>query len=203
VAYTYTSLIAAKSTTGSIKSWVNYDSIPSTDILTEAQAWIYETLRTREMMVSANLDLDDGASVEALPDDFLDPIALTLDGDAEPLPYVHEMLFNRTRDEDGALPEGRPSRWTIINEQITFDAQLDEAITARFWYYEIPTALSAANETNFLTSRFPTLLRRACMAFAYEFLKRPDEFQTEMVLAAQAVASANMSADRSRRGQMM
>lgn len=204
MAFDYTTLIAAKSTPGSIKAWGGHASLESDRILTEAQAYIYQRLRVREMRKTVLVSLTSGDSYKALSAistaGFLDPIGFRLDGDSEDLPYVHETGLQRLRDSDGALSTGWPSRWAILDEQMQFDVAVDQNITGRMVFYETPTVLSGENTTNFLTSRFPTLLRRACLMFAWEQQRRADLFAEEQALTDAAIDQANATEDFSRRG---
>jgi hypothetical protein len=207
MAFDYSTLVAGKSTEGSIKAWGGHALLESERILTEAQAYIYQRLRVREMRTTATLSFSSGDSSKSLAsvssNGFLDPIGLKFDGDAEDLPYVHENGLMRLRDANGALQTGYPSRWSIVDEQIQFDVALDQDLTARLMFYETPAPLSASNETNFLTKRFPTLLRRACLMFAWEQRRRPELFAQEQILVEAAIDEANRTADMSRAGQIL
>jgi len=205
--YSYDVLVAPKSTLGSIKNWINHDTVDPTQILAEAQAYIYAKLRAREMQVSTTVaGVQDQAWI-ALPDGFLDPIELKFDGDGEPLEFVHETLLDRVYDPDGTFSSGQPLRWSIFDERIQFDCPVDVTAlpyTGRLIYYATPAPLATVtNPTNFLTSRFPTLLRRACLAFGYEARNRADMMQAQLALLDPAIDDANRAADMSRRGQSL
>lgn len=203
MAINFTTLTGAKSTESSIKYWVNHGLVPSADILTEAQAWIYERLRVREMIATATVTAAIGASTFTLPTRFLEPIRLLPDGWGESLPFVHENLHQRYRDEDGNLEEGDPSEWTIADEVGVFDSELTTAFSGRMTFYQTPAALVVTtNETNFLTTRFPTMLRYACMAFGYDARKRRADATEMKVLAMAEIEEANRESDRGRRGQV-
>ena len=47
MAITWTVLTGSKDTEGSIANWVNRSDLPTTNILLEAEAWIYQHLRIR------------------------------------------------------------------------------------------------------------------------------------------------------------
>ncbi len=205
--FTYDILVSPKTTKGSIAWWVNHSEIDADQILTEAQALIYERLRAREMQILTTLDsiVADDISV-ALPDGFLDPIELRFDGYSQELEYVHENLLGRTYNQDGTIDGGTPTKWSIFDEAIQFDVPVDSTVlpwTGRLLYYGTPTALSSDNPTNFLTSRFPTLLRRACIYFGYEARNRADMMGAELKLVEDAIEKANIAADHSRRGQTL
>lgn len=202
---TYGILTGAISVSGSIRHWAQHSSIPADQILEEAQAFIYQTLRVRWMSYETPISLPVGDHTLAVPDDFLDPIWLRFDGDTEDLDYVQENLLAREVDSEGVVEEGRPERWSIFNNLIQFNVKNGEtaAIAGDLLYYRVPPLLSALNATNFLTDRFPTLLRRACLAFAYEHRKRMADFNTEILLVEAAIDRANATGDMARRGQIM
>lgn len=199
----YSTLIADKDTDGSIRQWVNYGLAPATAILADAEAWIYERLRVREMRVEATVSIAAGDDEIALPARFLDPIDLLLDGDAEPLEYKHESLLRRLRDSDGNLYSGAVSAYTIVGEAMKFDVESDAARTGVLWFYQSPAPLAADNETNFVTTRYPRLLRVVTSAFVNEFRKLYGERDNMLREAMSEIETVNILAERSRRGQTM
>lgn len=201
MAIDFATITGAKTTAGSLKSWVNHDTIPVDNILTEAEAWIYQRLRTKEMQTSATGTIAIGADGFALPARFVAPLRLAIHDGVAFLPYVHEQLFEETLDVDGLLREGTPTKWAIIDDAVQFDAIADEEFDYTLYYYQALPALSVSNTTNFLTTRYPTLLRRVCMMFAYEFLKDFDAFEKQTVLAERALREAGVSDDQRRLGQ--
>ena len=201
MAYDYPTLVGPKSQDGSIKNWVNRPDIPVTTILVEAEALIYETLRVREMRSMTEFSFAKGDSEKALPAGFLDPIKFTPYGWGDPLEYWHEETYDPCMDETGAMIVGTPSRWTIIGETAYLDVACDEAFAGRLLYYVTPAPLSVSNPTNFLTRRYPTLVRYACMNKAFEHMKdttRATEYLRYTMAALGGVASSD---DLSRRGQ--
>lgn len=203
MAMTYSTLVAAKGTDGSLKSWVNHSTLPSATIVSEAQAWIYGRLRVREMRKAGTVSLSADASSAVLPSGFLDPITLQFDGDAQPIELVTEGRLRRYREDDGTVPSGRPTRFAIYDEAFQFDSAADEALTGRLVYFGTPSELAAsANETNFLTARYPTLLRQACLSFAYEFMKQPDQQTYWISQAEKSLTEIPAFDDLSLRGAM-
>jgi len=77
----------------------------------------------------------------------------------------------------------------------------EEAFSGILLYYKQPTALSGSNETNFLTNRYPSLLRYACMAKAYEHMKDTENATGYLALAMQQIDKANASNEMWRRNQ--
>lgn len=198
----YTTLVAGKSTAGSIANYVNRGDIPGTEILTEAEALIYETLRVREMTSRDVVTFSSGTQSASLPSGFLDPLGFQPYTWGADLMFVHENALNEMRDEDGVVSSGTPSRWTIIGETAYVDVLPDAAFSGILLFYKTPTALGPSNLTNFLTSRYPTLLRYACMAKAYEHMK--DERAAAYLAQTEAeIVKANMSNEMWRRNQFV
>lgn len=198
----YTVLTGAKTVEGSIKNWVNRSDIPSTDILTEAEAMIFETLRVREMQARSVLTFALGVQTASLPTGFLDPIGYQPYAWGGDLPFVHENALNEYRDESGALESGTPSRWTIVGETAYVDVLPTLAFSGILLCYKSPTSLSGSNEINFLTTRYPSLLRYACMAKAHEHMKT-DQVANYLGLAMASIDKANASNEMWRRNQFI
>jgi hypothetical protein len=78
------------------------------------------------------------------------------------------------------LVAGSPSQWSIWDEKFAFDTALDVATTYKQIYYRAPLPLSATNLSNFLTDRYPMLMRKACMAAAADFMKDDTEYQKQV-----------------------
>jgi len=202
VAIDFTTLTAAsKATEGSIRNWVNRDDILVTNILLEAEALIYETLRAREMITDTAFQFDEGFNVEALPSNFLDPLHFWPYTEGEPLPYYNEQKLIIQRDSSGTLLEGTPSGWTIIGEGAYVDVACSSDYGGRLLYYAQPAALSSGNTTNFLTRRYPSLLRYACMAKAYEHMKDGARAQQYLLLTTATIPQIRASNDLYRRSQ--
>lgn len=178
--YDYTTLVADKSTPGSIKNWVARSDIPSDLILEEAQSWIYAIIRPREMRKNAPITITkDAESIDA-PADFMSSLSIMLNQDSEPLwKYdVTGLQELQIRDENGALPDGKPYRYAGIPKDVAtgggtyyFETKSDEDYAGFQWYIFRPANLSSGNPTNFLTARYPTLLRLTCLFLGYQHAK--------------------------------
>lgn len=204
MAINWTVLTGAKTVTGSIANWLNRGDLPTDNILLEAEAWIYQRLRVREMVQDDAFTFDGGESSEALPASFLDPLAFKpFDWGGLPLPYFDEQSFRAPRDTDGDLFEGSPSRWTIIGETAHVDVTCSDDFGGRLLYYKQPTALGSGNLTNFLTTRYPTLLRSVCMLKGLEHMKKMTDAVAYLQKAEADLAEAMRTNDMYRRGQMV
>lgn len=201
MALTYTQLTGTKDTEGSIRNWVNRADIPATTILNEAEALIYEHLRSREMMTDAVFQFDIATSSEALPADFLDGLQFLPYEWGEPLLFVHEQLARVPRDADGAVLEGTPSAWYILGETAYVNAKCVDNFAGRLMYYAQPAELSSGNPTNFLTRRYPALVRFACMQRAFEHMKDTNRATEYLKLMIGSAGSASVSNELFRRSQ--
>jgi hypothetical protein len=202
MAMTYSTLIAAKTTAGSIKSWVNYSKLDVEQVLDEAQALIVQTLRVREMRaLDTSLTMAVGDSYKALPPRFLDPIRLWSTNNIRfSLKSEAALLDMRAYDDEGALVEGDPTCFAIFDEALQFEAKFSEAATLQLLCFKWPERLGASNESNWLTDRYPHLLRQACLAKAYEFMKQEAREQMELQKLVALIDKTNAESDLSYRG---
>ncbi len=178
----FTSLVAPKGTLGSIANWVAYgdELLPLGDILNDAQAFIYQSLRCREMMVNGTqLALVPGAFSFTLPPDFLDPIMMSdqflVEVKLTDLPTIRRLS---ALDSNGSPVRGQPRKYCLFgNSFFRFDVAANVAMTFTVDYFGIPSPLSGNDPVNFLTTRYPFLLRAACLAMAADFLKDDTGYQ--------------------------
>lgn len=173
----YDTLVAAKTTEGSIKDWINYDRIPSTQILTEAEAFIYQRIRVAEMLtIDTAVSIAADATYITKPTGWQATKLFSIPGYISEVRLVDANRFYRdlALDSDAAYPSGIPTRMAYFNGKINFNTKADQAYTAHHLYYKTPDALSTGNATNFITDDYPTLLRQTCMMFAAEYRKDYD-----------------------------
>lgn len=202
MAMTYTKLVGDKTVDGSIRNWTNWAETPAETILTEAQAYIYSRLRVREMSsVVRNLSIAPAASTLAFPSDY---IALKQFGIERPWNCIIDLLdeeyFNQLRavDENGDLFEATPSVCMVIGNPATahFDAKADQQYYAFLLYYARPIDLAlTSNETNWLTVRYPQLLRAVCNYFAFLHKKEPQQASKWESILGHLIDVANSEKD--------
>lgn len=200
MAMSYTVLIGDKNTSGSISSSVAYNRIDRDAALEDAQALIYETLRTQEMRSVAQLVMGIGEYTKALPTGFLNPIGGKM-RDTKGYVYKHitldEVLNRRAYDSNGAIVSLIPEFWAIGDELIQFEQSFSEARTLSLPHYRSLPLLSAGNPTNFLTNRYPNILRKACRVEAFGQMEHWESRSTELDLLAKLIQRANVEADMS------
>lgn len=202
MAMNYTTLTGSKTTTGSILSFVKYTKVPPTVVLDEAQALIYSLLRVREMRASAVVTLASGDSSAALPTGYLDPIAMRDREGWETIPdrYVSEafILGQRTYTND-VLDSGTPMEVAVFDEAFQFGCKADAQRKYDLVFFKTPDLLaSSSNETNFLTTRYPYLLRTGCLAGAALYMKDMEEYNARFSDLVKFIQAANAESDLSR-----
>jgi len=293
MAMSYSSLMGSKGSPGAIATWVAYNNIDTQTILDEAQALIYQSLRTREMRTVFTFGLSVGQCSVALPPYFLDPIGRVIDNNG--VQYRHrseaEIIDRRTyqaatggtlgtnpftsgaqysstlnvnipnhgltQGSDVTFPAGVPavdginiagitfpvtaiidtnnititspnedqaatgnvtgggtgvtwtgnmlneataSVWSIFDEAIQFDCAIVQAIQCRLLCFRSKPLLSTSNPTNFLTSRYPQIIRVATNASAAAYMKDDDEEQKWLGKLSQLIEATNAESDLIYRG---
>jgi hypothetical protein len=171
----YNTLIAAKSTAGSIRNWVNYDKVDPVTVLAEAQAEIFDRMRVREMR-TLDTSIVTAAGVEkyALPPSFLDPVRPLTDNQGNAYVFKTEGELMRRRNYDpatGLIVRGTPAFFSIFDEALQFDCAFQSGgLVLNLLCFKSPAPLGPANPSNFLTNRYPHILRRACQMRAADFM---------------------------------
>lgn len=98
------------------------------------------------------------------------------------------------------LVSGSPSRWAVWDEQTKFDTAFDSPATLKLLYYRSPSPLSTTNASNWLTSRYPMLMRKACQAAAADFMKDDVEYKKGVDALSALIQSTAAVDDLSYRG---
>lgn len=199
---TFTTLTGDKSVAGSIRSWQNYGKVDAEGVLEEAEAMTYQRLRVREMRSSTTLTIPAAAASIALPTGFLDPLVLRdITNSCDIELRAEEWMESIRTWTNGELDDGDPAFYGIYDELFQFDCKTTVEWQARALFYKRGAALSAENETNFLTDRYPHVLRMACLATAARFSHDDDMFAREQRLFEAKVDELNAMDEFSRRGQ--
>lgn len=199
----YASLSADKTTAGSIKRWMNYALLDVDQIIEEAQALIFQTLRVREMRTQfSDISMSVGESSKALPTGFLDPIFLKDITNNIDLDLRDETMLQRMRIyDDGDLAQSSASwNYAIFDEKLQFEFEYDTAATLVMVGYKAPTFVSSTNSSNFLCTRYPHLLRVACMAQAADFMNNGEREQKYLTKLGALIQQTNSESDMTYRG---
>lgn len=202
MAMTYTTLSAAKTSGGSIRRWLNYSELDVDHIIDEAQTVICQSLRVREMRaVFSDLSMGTDDSSVALPSGFLDPIGLKDITNNIDLDLVPELEIVRQRQYSaGTLSSGTPTRFAIFNEAFQFDCKYSGAATITLVGFKKPTFISSSVATNFLTDRYPHLMRVACIAQAADFMNNNERADKYLDRLMKMIQQTNAESDLSYRG---
>lgn len=195
----YTTLVADRDTDGSIKNWINKSTIPSTTVLEEAESWIYRRLRVRDMLsVDTSNTIASGEDTLALPTGYLGIRVFMLTSPSRRMlrsTTEAEVETLRPYSSAGVVQSSVPGAFYADGSNFHFNCKADRAYTTRLVIYKQPTALSGSNLTNFLTSRYPRLLRCACLAFASEFLKNTKTMNDWLAKAQAEIDEINIEND--------
>lgn len=98
------------------------------------------------------------------------------------------------------LISSSPTRWAVWDEQVKFDSAFYQPAVCKLLYYRQPQLLSSTNQTNFVTARYPNLLRVACLAAAAQYMKDDQEYTKNVQALTGLVGSIASSDDLSYRG---
>ena len=98
------------------------------------------------------------------------------------------------------LIESTPVIWSIYDEAVKFNSAADQAAQYKMLYFQSPALLSATNLSNWVTNRYPKLLRAACMAAAADFMKDDTEYQKHLTALTALVGSTAAENDLMFRG---
>lgn len=100
---------------------------------------------------------------------------------------------------DNLVP-GSPNWFGIWNENLYFDCAFLQQEQCKLQYYKSLPLLSSTNPTNFLTNRYPSLLRKACLAQAADWMKDDAEYQKHVTALSALVEQVSVENDMSMRG---
>lgn len=98
------------------------------------------------------------------------------------------------------LVAGMPVWFGIWNGNIYFDAAFTQVTLCKMQYYQSLPLLSSTNLTNFLTDRYPHVLRKACQASASDYMKDEIEHQKNMAELGAMVDRMSIENDMFLRG---
>ncbi|WP_354158712.1 MULTISPECIES: hypothetical protein [unclassified Bradyrhizobium] len=98
------------------------------------------------------------------------------------------------------LIAGTPTCWAIWDEYLQFDQAFDTATQFRLMCFKAPAPLSTLNPTNFLTTRYPQLLRVATQLWAASFMKDDNEKQKSASDLGALIQATNAESDLMYRG---
>ena len=98
------------------------------------------------------------------------------------------------------LVQGTPIYWGVWDETIFFDVAFAHATNCNLQYFKSPPILSTTNAANFLTTRYPHLLRKACTAQAWDFMRNDAEYQKDVAALTALVEQTNAEGDLMYRG---
>lgn len=181
-----------------IANWLNRDDLTAVipDFITFAEADIQRRLRHVEMEKRDTVSAS--TQYTALPDDFLQAIRVSLDGDnnLEPM-SANEMQDERDRYSDTS---GTPAYYTITAGQLELWPTPDAAKTVNLYYYRTLPALTDSNTTNWLLTEAPDLYVYASLVHSAPFLADDARTQTWAALYESTLDKVQQGSDNKKWG---
>lgn len=114
------------------------------------------------------------------------PIAEILDADTFVMDCGDQVATSTVTDGGASatysadrLIDSTPGMWAIFNERLNFDVALQDKASFRLPYFRTPVLLSDTNQENFITKRYPKLIRIATTAAAAEQMKDDEEYSKQ------------------------
>lgn len=98
------------------------------------------------------------------------------------------------------LTTGSAAYFGIWDELLRFDVAFDQTSLCRMQFYKSLPLLSSTNLTNFLTNRYPQVMRVACMAAAADFMKDDTEYQKQFTRLSAMTQAISVENDMQYRG---
>lgn len=153
------------------------------------------TLTITEADAVGGLDLNGTFPIISIEDD--DNLTIDVDTEASSSATGGGITAEYTANK---LIASSPSRWGVYDEKLKIDCAMEVASQFKLLYYRAPKLLSATNLTNWLTVRYPKLLRVACMAASADFMKDSVEYDKHLKALTALVGSTAAENDLQYRG---
>lgn len=177
-----------------VADWLDRDDIgDAIDAMIDmTEADINRRLRLTDMESAFSVTISGG--VAALPSDFLEAAYLYVDSSPtsqlqfRPTAWLLTNYPNRTSD-------GKPCFAAVSGSNLIFGPYPDDNYTILGQYYARPTALSATNETNFLTTKHPDLLLYGALLHSAPYLGDDERLPIWQLKYKEAMASAASEED--------
>lgn len=215
---TWSILTGTSNTAGAVARWLNKSTLSAGTggdadlILQEALGWIFTRLRHWKMLTPPTSGaMVVGADQIAVPSDMLEPDFIMIAGVVSGTFYQQELTQKPVNDiyrawafdGSGNRIQQTPIWYTFNQNFLQLDQQPDFAYPYVITYYQLPATLSVSNQSNFLTTFYPRLLRTVCMMMGAEWTKEANQGQYDrtywMQQALLELQEAQTQSDRARR----
>jgi hypothetical protein len=186
---TYADLKAA------IAGWnLDRSDLPAADLVTLAEARLNRDVHVRVAEADTPLTGVVGSRFIALPDGFLEPIAMFV----APADLGRRELRFVLAGMETSAAAGRPESWTVDGAAIAFERPCDQAYAFTLRSLQTLAALSDASPTNWLLTNAPDLYLAACNVEAALWLEDDEQAVRWQQRYADAQAAVNLQAYRSK-----
>ena len=178
-----------------IESWSHRNDVASRldDFIDLAESEMLKWLRIRDMETRSTA-VTSGRYL-SLPADFLEMRRLRMISGAQ----YFELLQSTPEGMYITQDSGMPKLFTITSA-IEFDRTPDSAYTVEMQYYGKPDALSSANTTNAILTRYPSIYLFGALWALYQWTLQEDKIEYFYSKFMAAVNSANREDKKGRHG---
>lgn len=179
-----------------IAAWLNRADLTDRidDFIDLAEARFNREIRVNDMLARASTVATD--DYVTLPDDWLQHIALSVDGLADAATYVGTKEFYDAV-ADGYT--GTPRYYTIVGDAIRFLPAPAPTATVEITYYQKIPALSGAQTSNWLLARSPDLYLTGSLMEAEPFLMNDERVALWAARSTSIIAAMNLESERAKR----
>jgi hypothetical protein len=170
----YEIIIGDKNVSGALRNTLNNNRIPVIQVVAEAEQWLYERLRVREMLTSTTGTMTASATAVGLPARYRQAKDFIFTGTRAGrcrLKSPETVRQAWTWNANGVRSSGMPSMYYADASSLIFDRMADQAYTYDFMHYQALAPLTSTNSENVLTGRALRATMLACRAFACEWTK--------------------------------
>jgi len=184
----------------SVADFLNRDDLTSIipDFISLAETKVNREVRHWRMERRSTANLD--TQFTSLPDDFIEPIRLTLNtANTKPLEVVGNFEISTLRSEI-ANAAGEPKFYTIIDGSIEVLPRPDKAYTLELLYYSRIPQLNSQTTTNWLLQYHPDILLYGSLMHSAPYLADDNRIGVWGAYYASAVATLNDQSENARSG---
>lgn len=179
-----------------IAGWLNREDLTDRidDFIDLAEARFNRELRVNAMVARSSTIITD--DYVTLPDDWLQHIALSVDGLADAAEYVGTKEFYDAVD-DGYT--GTPRYYTIVGDAVRFLPAPSPTATVEITYYQKLPALSDTQTSNWLLARSPDLYLTGSLMEAEPYLMNDERVTLWAARTTAIIAAMNIESERAKR----
>lgn len=155
----------------SVSDWLHRSDLSNVieDYITLCEARLNRNLRVQEMIQRSSTPTIPQDPYLELPDDYLQLQNIEVDASPNfPLKYVTPTVMDRKYRTDA---QKQPTAYTLIGNQIQLGLVPDAVYTIEIAYYAKIPALTDANTTNWLLTKYPDIYLYGCLLLGKAYVQ--------------------------------